>query len=325
MKIEIKPICNKSCMLSAVSGGVLLLISMFLVAPVVYAEIYKWTDEKGRVHFGDRKLKQVPQERVELEVQKTDWKRFDISVTPIDLSFTDDELERIQVDINAVYEFYDRVMHFDFFKTVPVSITVLRDKDSYHRYLMSNYQVSGRSSLGVYLSKENEVVVYVEAEDEERVFRTIKHETSHAIIDTVTPYAPTWLNEGLAEQMETLSRESGRLFIHPHRANRYYVEKQHRAGALLSAEIMLKMPSREWRNHLSHNGSIQSQAGQLVNMFLNTAPDKSFVVRLLHKFERGDRTLSFYLVDKNYIGGIKTLEQNWKRWAKKPAAGIITL
>ena len=52
---------------------------------------------------------------------------------------------------------------------------------------------------------------------------------------------------------------------------------------------------------------------------------RNFVVRLMHNFNRGDRTLSYYLVDDNYIGGVNMLGLDWRRWLLKQGEGVIRL
>lgn len=311
------------------SKNTLLILCIFfslLTGTQATSEIYKWVDEKGKVHFSDQKMNTKKQETVELNVVESQWSRYDIDVETRNVLLTEEEHQRIRDDINAIYEFYDRVLFFDFYRTVPVSILVLENKDAYQHYLQSELKLKRYSnSLGLYLPKENEIVVYVQPE-REHTFLTIKHETSHAIVDTITPYAPAWLNEGLAEQMETLEREGEALTIVPHPYNQPYVSKLAQKHRLMSVEEFLKLPSADWRNQLANGGGyLQAQSGQFVNFLLSTPPDRSFVVRLIHNFERGDRTLSYYLVDENYIGGIRTLQQNWYRWLKKDTYPTLTL
>jgi hypothetical protein len=45
----------------------------------------------------------------------------------------------------------------------------------------------------------------------------------------------------------------------------------------------------------------------------------------MHNFNRGDRTLSYYLVDDNYIGGVNMLVLDWRRWLLAQEEGVIRL
>ena len=76
---------------------------------------------------------------------------------------------------------------------------------------------------------------------------------------------------------------------------------------------------------MSGQGSLQAQAGQFLYFLLSKPTSRNFVVRLMHNFNRGDRTLSYYLVDNNFIGGVKVLELNWSNWLQKQGKRIIRL
>ncbi|MGH1374632.1 MAG: DUF4124 domain-containing protein [Cellvibrionaceae bacterium] len=278
------------------------------------AEIYRWVDQNGKVQFSDRKVSGVKQKVVTLEKVESDWSRYNISIDAIDVNITPKEIESIVDGVNNVYEFYDRVLYFDMYKTIPVSILILKDRDAYRNYLIERNQSNLIDSYGLYFPKDNQIIVYVR-KDREGTFRTIRHEVSHAVVDTIMPYAPAWINEGLAEQMETIKRNESGLYIEPHRINRLVMAQAVKKGDSTNISDFLKLPSREWRHSLTDGKkSLQAQAGQFIYFLLATPPNRSFVIRLMHQFERGERKLSYYLVDDNYIGGVKTMEIMWDNW-----------
>ena len=281
------------------------------------AEIYKWVDENGKIQFSDQKLKNVQQEVITPKVSSSEWSRYDIIVEVKDVEITDKEHERIVDDVGNVYEFYSRVLFFDIYKTVPVKILVFKDAASYYRYLTEKTGKRPPPSYGMYYPKDNQIFVYIQ-EEREHTFETIKHEVSHAIVDTITPYTPNWLNEGLAEKMETLTKVDGALHIAKHDSNSMQVKRAIAENNLLSVSSFLKLPSDQWRHtQTSGKNALQAQAGQFVSFLLSSSPNQNFLSRLMHNFKRGDRTISYYLVDKNYTGGIKTLTIKWQNWLKE--------
>ena len=58
-----------------------LLILLLLIPTLSHAEVFKWTDENGNVHFGDSPAETVQAEKVELEVNSYE------SVTYDDMEF----------------------------------------------------------------------------------------------------------------------------------------------------------------------------------------------------------------------------------------------
>ncbi len=147
---------------------------------------------------------------------------------------------------------------------------------------------------------------------------------SHAVVDTIVPYAPLWLNEGLAEQMEMLERDESGLYFERHQENRWVVAQAREQGRLTGISQFLKLSSYKWRHsELSGHGSLRAQSGQFLSFLLSKPTRRNFVVRLMHNFNRGDRTLAYYLVDDNYIGGVSMLDLDWRRWLHEQGNDII--
>jgi hypothetical protein len=272
--VNLKVILNR---LAFVFRSAIFLLAICTVSHSVQAEIYKWVDENGKVHFGDKKVRGAKQETVKLAKTSSDWARFDIKVKAEDVFLTESEMRHIVDGVNYVYEFFDKVLYFDIYKSVPVNILVLKDRQTYVNYLTGKSALSAAASYGVYFRDENQIIVYIR-EDREQTFRTIRHEVSHAIVDTIMPYAPAWINEGLAEQMETINRSSSGLYIESHSINRKSVARAVRRDSLTRITDFLKLPSDKWRHSLGDGKkSLQSHAGQFVYFLLSSPPNRKFV------------------------------------------------
>ncbi|MCR8913357.1 DUF4124 domain-containing protein [Marinobacter panjinensis] len=300
--------------------------SLFLIiANSGYAEIYKWVDEDGKIHFSDRKDHSVEQEVVNVNPGASKWSRFDIKVKAVDVELSDEENQQIVDGVNNVYEFFDRVMSFDMYRTVPVNILIFKDRAEYQKYLIRNNRGTAVASYGLYIPSEHQIAVYVR-ENRSLTFKTIKHEVSHAVVDTIVPYAPAWLNEGLAEQMEMLERDESGLYFERHQENRWVVAQAREQGRLTDIDQFLRLSSNKWRHsEMSGHGSLRAQSGQFLSFLLSKPTRRNFVVRLMHNFNRGDRTLAYYLVDDNYIGGVSMLSLDWRRWLHEQGRGVIRL
>lgn len=289
------------------------------------AEIYKWVDENGKVHFSDRKNHAVEQEVVNVKPSNSDWSRFDIRIKTVDAELSEAERQQIEDGVNNVYEFFDRVMFFDMYKTVPVNLLIFGDVSQYQQYLLSMDKGQLVASYGVYIPAREQIVVYVQ-DDRARTFETIKHEVSHAVLDSIVPYAPAWLNEGLAEQMETIERDQTGLYFERHAENAWVVDRAREAGRLADIDQLLKLPSNKFRHSdLSGQGYVRAQASQFMAFLLSKPTRRNFLVRLMHNFNRGDRTLSYYLVDDNYIGGVRVLASDWRTWLFSQGEQIVRL
>ena len=302
-----------------------LVLSLFLiVANPGYAEIYKWVDEDGKVHFSDRQDHRVEQEVVNVKPRSSQWSRFDIRIETVDVELSQEENQQIVDGVNNVYEFFDRVMSFDMYRTVPVNILIFKDWAEYRNYLVRNNRGMATASYGLYMPSEHQIAVYIQ-ENRSLTFRTIKHEVSHAVVHSIVPYAPAWLNEGLAEQMEMIERDESGLYFERHPENRWVVSQARKQDRLSDISDFLKLPSDKWRHSDMSGSSLRAQAGQFVYFLLSKPTRRSFVVRLMHNFNRGDRTLAYYLVDDNYIGGVSMLGLDWARWLHDQGEAVVRL
>lgn len=301
-------------------------LTLFMMAACpVSAKIYKWVDENGQVHFGDRQDHRVAQEVVNVKPGASEWSRFEIDIRTVDVELSEAEHQQIVEGVNNVYEFFDRVMSFDMHRTVPVNILILKDSAAYRNYLVRRNRGMAVASYGLYIPSEHQIVVYVR-KNRNLTFKTIKHEVSHAVVDTIVPYAPAWLNEGLAEQMETIERDESGLYFERHRENQWVVDQALEQGRLAGIDQLLKLPSNKWRHSdLSGRGSLRAQSGQFLYFLMSKPTRRNFVVRLMHNFNRGDRTISYYLVNDNYIGGVSMLALDWRRWLHDQGEGVVRL
>lgn len=292
------------------------LITSFLPA-YAFAEIYKWVDEQGRVHYGDRARSQNKAEQVELESETTYWKPYEIEVQWDSVDLTKAEIERIANDVNNVYRFYDHVIYFDMYKTVPVKIRIFPNSTQYYEYIHQVTKKPPTPSWGVFIFRTNEIVVYMR-EQREKTFNTIKHETSHAILYTMARRTPVWLNEGMAELMEHLVNDDGQLVIHPHRDNAKVLRRAKEKNKLDDIERFLDLQSKEW-TALNHGGNyfFQSMAGEFIFFLFSSNTDRTFVRNLLQNYKRGGNLRSLYLVDEYYLGGRGSLNLKWRNWLLK--------
>jgi hypothetical protein len=303
-----------------------LALAMLLIAPCVRADIYQWTDERGQVHFGDRKLETVKQTKLSINTAHSEWQRYAIAVEAIDVELSESERARIVDDVNNVYRFFDDVLFFDMYKTVPVSIRIYPNAKAYYDYLKTVVSGNITPSWGVYLQQNNSIVVYIQPQ-RAATFETIKHETGHAIVATITPFTTAWLNEGLAEQMETLTLENARLSVARNAENSHFVQQlRTQAGGLLGLDKLFALRSDQWRSHHTDSGiPLQCQTGELIYFLLASPPGRNFIVRMLHRYERGTMELSNTLVEQDYLGGIPAMQADWNRWLLEGGATRIDL
>jgi hypothetical protein len=301
------------CRLNAVAIS----LSLLLFAASASAQIYRWVDDNGRVQFSDKPHSQQA-EVVKLRSSASGWKPLNIEVIQQgSLQGGSARLDeaKVQRDVNLVYRFYDEVIYFDFYRQVPVKIHLLPNRAEYIAFVRKAMGADGSQSLGLYVPSLHEIAVYIH-EDEigglESTYATIRHEASHAILHSLAERMPLWLNEGMAEQMETLVATDGELAILPHRNNRAVcLQRRQRVGDVLA---FVEIKSDRWQKANLAEGTNQSMAGQLVYFLLSRSYGRSLITRLLQDYKRGVNVRSYYLLDEHYVGGRQTLNIHWRQW-----------
>ncbi|OZG74599.1 hypothetical protein BTA51_06275 [Hahella sp. CCB-MM4] len=297
----------------------------FILSPVATAEIYRHVDENGRVHYSDVKQDQLGQTQVELKTEKNYWKKLDISVEGIGVDISKEDVARIQEDVNNVYQFFDRKLYFDIYQTIPVKVKILKDADSYDEFIRANITHYYGRTGGMFFPRLNIIATYMR-KDKERFFRVVKHETSHAIIHTTSKFVPSWLDEGLAENMEMLISDQGSLVLNHHDSGSRFVKAVDKKGQLMGLREFLSLPSTDWRKKdRATDYVMHSQAGELTRMLLSSADQRSFLIKLVHGFKQGSRTLTFWIVEKEYVGGMDVLELKWSQWVRREDTSSIRL
>ncbi|MCW8876546.1 MAG: DUF4124 domain-containing protein [Kangiellaceae bacterium] len=296
--------------------------ALFLGGGVSAGEIYRWVDENGKVHYSDKKVEGINQSEVELNLKKSSWTGFDIEVNVFDTNLPAEDIERIETDVNNVYRFYDRVLYFDIYKTVPVRITVLANKRKYDEYTKTKFGAKfGYSTVGMYSHRFNEIAIYVR-KSKEGFFRTIKHEASHAIVASLVPFIPKWLNEGIAENMETVYLEGDRLAVAHHSGN--YRKVSHSDSRVKQVKAFLSMPSRNWnKQNASSSSMAYAQAGEMVRLFLSSQHGLSFITRLIHAYKRGDKRFASVIAGEHYVGGLQVMQNHWDVWRERKQVGAV--
>ncbi len=299
-------------------------IIVLLIPGIAAAEIYSWTDAHGKLHYSDKKPPNNDASTVSLPRFSPQWQQFEIEINQIKIQLTEQELKRINDDINAVYYFFKKKLYIDVYKTIPVKVRLFGSKADYKAYI-KQFSELYTNTRGAYFSSRNEIVVYMR-KDRDGTFRTIKHEASHAIIHTILPYIPEWLNEGIAENMEVVATDGNSIYLEPHPENYKNLSRHSKRHSLPNIEDMLSYKSVDWKKkNRDSNYALQTQAGELVRMLLSDAKGKSFIIKIIHEFKFGDRTLVSHLAEKHYFGGSFGLQSKWEDWVSRSNSRRVNL
>ena len=130
---------------------------------------------------------------------------------------TDFPIERDDPLIDELVELRDVV--FDTLKLpagrLLVRVVIFENQQSYDQFIRLNFP-DLPSRRAFFIKQDNDQLVVYAARGE-RLLQDLRHEVTHALLHSVLPTVPLWLDEGLAEYFEAQPK-SGYPFL-PHRAS----------------------------------------------------------------------------------------------------------
>jgi hypothetical protein len=173
------------------------------------SKIFTWKDEKGVVSFGDKEPDSFDSEELSLAgTQVFDYFSLNIVGEGVPFEFK----EKLSRAINKMFAVYGQLIDRQNLKKVLVNIKFISSKRGFERY-KNVHAPNVKSTTGFYDNGTNEAVIYFG--NYQRAFKTAIHESAHAINRGVIGSTNKWLNEGLAEYLETLTTNLSSAEIKP--------------------------------------------------------------------------------------------------------------
>lgn len=296
--------------------GKLQVILLLALLPLLgRAEVYQWYDEQGRVQFGDRPPGEVETHTIEFEPSR-DRERLRIIEQHTGFDLSEQGARRMQQGIRHIFDIYTRHFGLDIHDTVEVNLHLFASHGSYNRWVEERIGRTIRST-GIFLTQSNEVAVW-QWGTEDQVISTLLHEASHVMLYQLAPGTPVWLQEGLAQYLQTVTPQNDRLRIDPIPEALMRIRGWLDDGSLISVRRYLSIPEQEWVN-MAHNRDAvpYTVAWGLVYFLMSRPVGEQTLRRLLHDLEKTGLRPTLDIINDRYPGGITNLEYDFFRWAQE--------
>lgn len=295
--------------------GILILLVLAL-SGWAQAEVFQWRDANGKLHFGDRPPEHAVADRIQTD---SGPKREQLALVIPEQQFRLSQAahERVTTLLPQILHIYRSLFRLDIRETVEVKLHLLDSKADFDAWLAKR---TGRKeslpATGIYVVRTREVAVW-NTGIEEDVVKTILHESSHVIMAQVSPRAPSWLQEGMAEYMEALAAHGDALEVAPLPLSQQRIRHWLDSGELITLRTYLGIPENEWRQ-MAHNANAipYTVAWATVYFMLSSETGKSTLRRILHDMEKSDRWPTLADLDQRYPGGITRMDYEFFRWAQ---------
>jgi hypothetical protein len=283
----------------------------------VNAETFQWTDSKGRTHFGDKPPENIESRRLDFDrgVPKVHDLSLDITDTQFELS--PEGMAKIQDLMPQILHIYKTLFNLDLRNTVEVKLALLKSKPTFDLWLS---QRTGRDkpipAAGVFIPKTREVAVWNNG-NEAAIIRTILHESSHVIMAQLSPRAPAWLQEGMAEYFENIERKNDMIIVNVSSNGHQNILHWLNDGTLITLRKYLSIPEQQWREMAHSANQVPYTVAWSTSYFLlSSETGKTLLRRTLHDLEKSQRWPTIDDLDQRYPGGITRMDFEFFKWAQ---------
>lgn len=268
--------------------------------------IYRWTDDQGEAQFSDTAPKNYPYEIVS-GTKSRDFFSLKVSY-PAGLN--DENLrDAIEIGGRAIYMVYARYLPFALMTKSRIGVQIFADKLSYDRFKLK-YAPSVASTVdGFYSSSTNQAIVSGH-KSSAQTLETSLHEVTHAINAGNFGRTPKWYNEGMAEVFENVKSTGTLISIPP---NDSWVSTLGDTLPIMVLPKLLESTSKDWDG--LYRETYYANAWSFA--FYLMQPRNADLMGLLQTAltqERCNALDTFNFLNSNYEGGVRALEQDWRRW-----------
>jgi len=169
-------------------------------------KIYKWVDAEGRTHFGEKpalandasnketedlsKQYEALQQAVKLSIEYPNWAGD---------SLIESEIKKQGKMVHKVLSHYVPKSHL---RQVNLKIILFKNVAEFEAH---RDEQKGNAQWGAYYSSASNSIYLPRYQNIEQTMAIARHEMTHAMLAGMLGPVPVWINEGLAEYMESFS------------------------------------------------------------------------------------------------------------------------
>jgi hypothetical protein len=277
---------------------------------VTKQKVYKWVDEEGRTHFGEKpelanhvsnneiedlsKRYEALQQAVKLSIEYPNWAGD---------SLIESEIKKQGKMVHKVLSRYIPKSHLRQVNLKIILFKNVAEFESHRDKKKANVQ------WGAYYSSASNSIYLPRYPNIEQTMAIARHEMTHAMIAGMLGPVPVWLNEGLAEYMESFSWRLNIAVAQP-RVREYGRLKGVSMAALVTASYSEFHGDNEQTNYL--------QAAASIYFLLDHQSGREWLKRSFVFYAQNPcRKASIDQLFASYPGGITNASHNFNAWLRK--------
>jgi len=276
------------------------------------AEIYRWTDENGKVHFSDAKPGDTRNNEV-MSVSYPDRKQyFKLKLTLDTASLPAFTRDKVNAEVRQVYRILSRDLDLGHMRQVFLNVRIIGTQADFQNY-RQQMAPQLRTNSGFYTSANNEAVVF-QGNNPDMMRAVIRHEATHVMMAGLYGATPSWFNEGLAEYFEQLQVSGQARQVGPVNNHWAHLQQRQDDGQLMPLRDYINLPPQQWYNGNQRDN--YGMAWSLIYYLMSDPEGKVFLKVMMNDMAENYcwTAPGGEYFDDHFPGGFKAFEAGWKGW-----------
>ena len=282
------------------------------------SQIYKWTDENGRVHFSDRapeslKTAEALEDLSQKYQSKAQYFRVKIDVLGKQVpAWTQD---RLAGSTRQIFTILSDQLNIKELRQVGLNVKVFDNRWAYQGFADKAIGGVGKWSAGFYHSGINTAAVLHQGRDE-FTHQVALHESTHVIMAGLFGRMPTWFTEGMSEYFEHLKITGQGKTVHPDRQQMALLQNR-------SLPYLGSWFSRVEGWYEDDQRTMNYAIAWSVVHFLMQKEERRKLLSGYMKAMGKDLCHSVHAVgyfSQSYPGGIEQMSNDWQSWVRSGKA-----
>lgn len=274
------------------------------IEEVAGPQVYKWVDEHGKTHFGDRPPTQKLVETIDVASRKH---YFNLNLNTDAKYFPPYFRDRLTARVNRAYDVLAKLIPEKQLNQVDVNLWVFNTRAGYDDFY-SRYASGVASNSQGFHSSSNNIAAALRKTDKQ-VLATSVHEAVHVMNAGMFGVLPRWLNEGMAEYLENISvyGQSADILVRDDWMDRIRHSR-------LNLSYLLSADREQWQG--PYRSDLYAHSWALVFFLMSHQDGRDFLGRYLSLSANNPcRLLSVKdFIQRHYGGGVSGLDRRFSVW-----------
>ena len=274
--------------------------------------IYQWTDSNGKKHLADAPPAHQPVQITSTEISHLDY--FNLDIIEDQAVLPPFARDKFQSEIDQIYYVLKHGFNVRELRQIHIKLRLFDQRQDYIKYQKQHAPNLSLESSGFFSSHHQEAVVFTN-DYAPQTFAITRHEITHAIMHSMYGVLPIWLNEGIAEYMESMLIQGQQRQAKPKEKQIVFLQEQLNNNNMMTLTEFIDLPYLSWYK-TEQSRTHYAMAWSIIYWLQSSDQGKDFLQTLLNElgFAPCQRFNATHYIETHYPQGLEQFEQQWISW-----------